>query len=64
MLINLEEQQEIVKKYQDLTKKLEKWQNELQQTVDSDYAKGFGNNYKSWMECEKIIDKIKSILNG
>lgn len=61
MLINLEEQQEIVKKYQDLTKKLEKWQNELQQESDSDYRIP---EKKSYYYNDTIIQKIKSILNG
>lgn len=61
MLINLEEQQEIVKKYQDLTKKLEKWQNELQQESDSDYKTPAK---KSYYYNDTIIQKIKSILNG
>lgn len=56
MLINLEEQQEIVKKYEKLTENLEKWKISLE---SEEYFSPNG-----YTLTEDVIYKIKSILNG
>lgn len=62
MLVDLKEQQEIVGKYEILIENLKKWQNALQQEVDSEYRTP--GKLSSFTYNESIIQKIKNLIDG